>query len=313
MSALFPKVPSGIPGLDAMIGGGLPKNSLITLSGSTGSGRTTFAAQFLVEGWRQNHEPGLYLSFDEPKFSIFANMSNYAWDLPELEREKHVVFIEYPHHELANFMEQENSMLELIDTLGVERVVFDSITPIAMQFDGDERRRELLKLVNVIRRWGVTAMISAEEMVPPDPNLPRTNVGIEGLTDGFIHLGLSRDGPRRTRTLEVVKMRGSIHEHEIRPFVIGSTGIQLVGSGQPGAPAMGNGRTREVLERMRRLSVEDETEPEASAGKAGLAFAPNPASPKPTAGRMGQKPPAPLKPKSGTAPKKRRPPSEPGG
>lgn len=226
---LFPKVPTGIPGMDEMIGGGYPKNSLISLSGSTGSGRTTFAAQFLVNGFREGGEPGLYLSFDEPKFSIFANMAGFDWDLPELEREKHVVFIEYPQAELANFIEQESSLLELIDTLGVERVVFDSITPLAMLSEGETRRRELSKLVNVIRRWGVTALITAEELVPPDPNLPRTNVGIEALTDGYVHLGWMREGVKRVRTLDVVKMRGSVHEHEIRPALIDSRGFRLMG------------------------------------------------------------------------------------
>jgi circadian clock protein KaiC len=227
----FPKVPTGIPGLDGAIGGGFTKNSLITLAGATGSGRTTFAVQFLVNGFRQNQEPGLYLSFDEPKFSIFANMSSYDWDLPEMERNKSVVFIEYPHHELDNFLEQENALLELIDTLGVERVVFDSITPLAMLSEGDQRRRDMLKLINAIRRWGATTLIVAEDLTPADPNMPRSNVGVEAMTDGFIHLGLAREGATRVRTLEVVKMRGSAHEHLIHPCVIDSQGFRLTRAG----------------------------------------------------------------------------------
>ncbi len=237
----LPKVPTGIPGLDAVIGGGYTKNSLVTLSGATGSGRTTFAVQFLVNGFRQNTEPGLYLSFDEPKFSIFANMSSYDWDLPEMERSKQVVFIEYPHHELGNFLEQESALLELIDTLGVERVVFDSITPLAMLSEGDQRRRDLLKLVNVIRRWGTTTLILAEDLTPSDPNVPRSNVGIEALTDGFIHLGMTREGAKRVRTLEVVKMRGSAHEHLIHPCEIGANGFGLLRNGDAPAGRGGSG------------------------------------------------------------------------
>ncbi|MDE1797895.1 MAG: hypothetical protein KGH63_00630 [Candidatus Micrarchaeota archaeon] len=247
--ATFPKVPTGIPGLDGLLGGGYTKNSLITLSGATGSGRTTFAVQFLVNGFRQNQEPGLYLSFDEPKFSIFANMSNYDWDLPEMERAKQVVFIEYPHHELSNFLEQESALLELIDTLGVERVVFDSITPLAMLSEGDQRRRDLLKLVNVIRRWGTTTLITAEDSMPADPDLPRSNYGVEALTDGFIHLGMAREGGRRVRTLEVVKMRGSAHAHEIHPCEIGPDGFRLAGAkeGEFGKRAGGRGKAAGAL------------------------------------------------------------------
>lgn len=233
MNLLFPKVPSGIPGLDKMIGGGFTKNNLITVSGSTGSGRTTFASQFLVNGYKQNQEPGIYLSFNEPKYSIFANMSAYDWNLPELEKNKQVVFIEYPQTELGSFIEQEGSILELIDTLGVERVVFDSITPLAMLSDGDERVRSLQKLINIIRKWGVTTLITADDLTPPDPDLPRTNVGIEAMTDGFIHLGWMREGNRRLRTLEVVKMRGSAHAHLIHLTNISSAGYQLVNAEMP--------------------------------------------------------------------------------
>ena len=243
MNLLFPKVPSGIHGLDQMIGGGFTKNNLIVVSGSTGSGRTTFASQFLVNGFKQNQEPGIYLSFNEPKYSIFANMSAYDWNLPELERNKQVVFIEYPQTELTSFIEQEGSILELIDTLGVERVVFDSITPLAMLSDGDERVRSLQKLINTIRKWGVTTLITADDITPPDPDLPRTNVGIEAMTDGFIHLGWMREGNRRLRTLEVVKMRGSAHAHLIHLTTIDSGGYRLVNAEIPEAEkkADGNG------------------------------------------------------------------------
>lgn len=226
-SILFPRVVSGIPGLDGIIGGGFTKNNLIALSGSTGSGRTTFAAQFLVNGYLNSKEPGLYLSFDEPKFSIFANMTSFNWDLPRMEREKQIVFIEYPSNELGGFLEQEGSILELIDTLGVERVVFDSITPLASIVPAEERRAHLQKIMGVIRKWGATSLIIADDMVPPDPSIPRTTFGIESFTDGYIHLGWKLEGMRRMRTLEVVKMRGTQHRHDIHECEIDVAGFKV--------------------------------------------------------------------------------------
>lgn len=239
MNLLFPKVPSGIPGLDKMIGGGFTKNSIITLSGSTGSGRTTFSAQFLVNGWKQNQEPGIFISFNEPKYSIFANMSSFDWNLPELERDKSVVFIEYPQSEIPSFLEQEGSILELIDTLGVERVVLDSITPLCIAMEAEERPVVLQKIVNTIRKWGVTAIITADDLIPPNPDLPRTSVGIEALTDGFIHLGWMREGNRRLRTLEVVKMRGAAHAQLIHLATIDSQGYRLVEAEVPEVEKLG--------------------------------------------------------------------------
>lgn len=239
---LFPKIPSGIPGLDAIIGGGYTKNSIIALSGGTGSGRTTFAVQFLVNGWHEAEEPGLYLSFDEPKFSIFANMAPFGWDLPELDREKHVVFIEYPYAELGNFSEQENSLLELIDTLGVERVVFDSIGPLASLSEGeDARKRDLRNLINTIRKWGATTLITTDDAPRVTNEMPHTQSGIELLTDGFIHLDMEKHGEERVRTLEVVKMRGTAHEHIIYPAEINSLGFRI---GVPLSKGKGEARAK---------------------------------------------------------------------
>ncbi len=227
-NALFPRVPSGISGLNDIIQGGFTKNNLITLSGSTGSGRTTFATQFLVNGFLEAKEPGLYLSFDEPKFSIFSNMISFNWDLPRMEREKQVVFIEYPHKELESFIEQENQILELIDTLGVERIVFDSINPLVNLVDKDMQRPHLQKIVNIIRKWGATTVITADDMVPPDPNVPRTSCGIESLTDGYIHLGWIRNKMQRQRTLEVVKLRGAAHMQDVHSCNIDSKGFSVL-------------------------------------------------------------------------------------
>jgi circadian clock protein KaiC len=228
MSILFPKVTSGITGLDEIIGGGFTKNNIITLSGGTGSGRTIFSTQFLVEGALKADEPGLYLSFDEPKFSIFSNLSGFNWNLPGLEREKKVVFIEYPHNELEQFEEQENSILELIDTLGVERIVFDSITPIVTMFEKDFRRRQLQKIVNIVRKWGATTIITAEDSLPPDPHMPRTNCGVEALTDGYIHLGWRLEDTKRIRTLEVMKLRGTPHKHDLHACQITNEGFEVL-------------------------------------------------------------------------------------
>lgn len=230
MSILFPKVTSGIKGLDEIIGGGYTKNNIITLSGGTGSGRTIFSTQFLVKGALRADEPGLYLSFDEPKFSIFSNLSGFNWNLPGLERDKKVVFIEYPQNELEQFEEQEGSILELIDTLGVERIVIDSITPLATLIEQDYRRRQLQKIINIVRKWGATTIITAEDSLPPDPNMPRTNCGVEALTDGYIHLGWRLEGKSRIRTLEVMKLRGTPHKHDIHACQITDDGFEVLGN-----------------------------------------------------------------------------------
>ncbi|VVB99189.1 Circadian clock protein kinase KaiC [uncultured archaeon] len=236
------RVRSGIPGLDRMLGGGFPKNSVVAVAGGTGSGRTTFVSQFLVKGATDFSEPGLFLSFDAQKESIYANLAGFGWDMLELERSQKLVFIEYPQNELSAFVEQESAIRDLIETIGVKRVVIDSITPYALMFStAEERRISTLRLVNAVKNWKVTCLISAESLPGSEDSVPHTVAGVESFADGFIHMSYLREGARRERAVEIVKMRGSHHEHEIKPAHIGNDGF-FVGD-IPSAPK----KTKKVI------------------------------------------------------------------
>ena len=86
------RVKSGIPGLDSMLGGGFTKNSVVAVAGGTGSGRTIFVSQFLYKGAAESGEPGLFISFDEQKDSLYANLMSFDWDMLALESKQKIVF-----------------------------------------------------------------------------------------------------------------------------------------------------------------------------------------------------------------------------
>ena len=225
------KIKSGIPGLDAMMGGGIPKGSTVAVAGGTGSGRTIFISQFLYKGASEFNEPGLFISFDDQKDSLYPNLASFGWDMLELERKQKIVFIEYPHNELAAFADQESAMKDLIGTLGIKRVVIDSITPFSMMFSTpEERRLATLKLVSAVKGWKCTVLISSELIHGSEEHFPHTASGVESFCDGFIHLSFRRDGSRRQREVEIVKMRGGKHEHELRPANITDEGF-VIGNG----------------------------------------------------------------------------------
>ncbi len=219
---------TGIPGMDAILGGGIPKGSIVTVSGETGSGKTTLAMQFLVEGAESHDEPGLFISFDEQKARIAENMSMYGWDLFELEREKKVVFIEYPMHEVDQFLSNESTVKDLINLLGVKRLVIDPIAPIALTFeDRDKRRMGFAKLIETIRGWGCTVMILSDDSVAISEGVPGTAYGIEDVCDGFVRLYyLHRKGSRK-RYIEAIKLRGARHDNRIVEMEIGPKGISV--------------------------------------------------------------------------------------
>jgi circadian clock protein KaiC len=82
-------IPTGIAGVDKTLGEqGIPRGHTGPVAGGPGSGKTTFAIQFLYTGATEHGEPGLYITLDEDPEEIKKNMSNFRWDLDELEREE---------------------------------------------------------------------------------------------------------------------------------------------------------------------------------------------------------------------------------
>lgn len=225
-------VRSGIPGLDKLTGGGFLEGSVITLSGPTGCGKSTFAMQFLVEGVTKYKEPGVYIAIEETKDSMYFHMSGYTWDLEKLEKSRQFVFLDYPVHEVDQFMNQYSAIQEIISTIGARRVVIDSIMPLALYFhDDDERKKGFLKLIDNIRKWGTTTLIISEDTPSSTQDvLPDTKYGIETFTDGWIHIyyQFSAKAQERTRALEVIKMKGIAHSTKTYPAKVDKNGFALV-------------------------------------------------------------------------------------
>lgn len=266
------KQKSGIPGLDSMLGGGFSRGSVIAVAGGTGSGKSIFASQFLVKGAAEYGEPGLFLSFDQQKDSIYSNLRQFGWDMAELEREQKLVFIEYPESELSAFVEQQGALADLIETLGIKRVVIDSITPYALLYSSEEERRiNVLRLVNAVKGWKATCLISGEDRPgASSESLPHTISSVESFCDGFIHLSFMRESGKRTRAVEIIKMRGARHEHELKEahitengFVIGSPGsYEKQEYEKPGKPeaagrAPSAGKADKMVKKARKVMLDD--------------------------------------------------------
>jgi len=220
---------TGIAGLDKMLKGGLPKGSISTISGPTGSGKSTLALQFLVNGAQKYGETGLYVAIEESQELIYRHMDYTGWNIEQLERSKQLLFLDYPAHEVDQFRSQNNAIGELVETMGITRIVIDSIMPIALLFpDDDERKRGFLEIISNMRKWKATSMIVAEESPTPSSTLPRTNYGIEALSDGWIHMNY-RIGKKedRKRGIEVLKMKGSNHVMKRFPLEMTKSGINV--------------------------------------------------------------------------------------
>lgn len=223
---------SGIPGLDELLGGGFLENSIVTVSGPTGCGKSTLATQFLYNGVAQYNEPGLHISIEESRNDFFFHNSSYKWDFSTLEKERRFILLDYPIHEVDQIINQASAIQEIVSTTGVRRVVIDSIMPIALFFHGDdERKKGFLKFIENLRRWKATILIVSEDIsVLESEHVPNTGYGIESFTDGWINMfyKYNEEKMERSRYLEVLKMKGVDHSIRSYPISIDENGLRVL-------------------------------------------------------------------------------------
>ncbi len=223
-------VKTGISGLDTILGGGIPKGSVVTLSGPTGSGKSTFGMQFLIEGAKKG-EPGLYIAIEETRQTTYAAMSGYGWDLEQLEKEKKFMLLDYPVYEVDQFLTQNSAIAGIVNKMGIKRIVIDSIMPVALRFkDEDERKKGFLKFIDIVRSWGaVTLIISEDTPASTQDVMPDTRYGVETFTNGWIHIYYmySPKSQERRRAVEVLKMKGIKHSSRIYEAELGKNGFEI--------------------------------------------------------------------------------------
>ncbi|NYZ75790.1 AAA family ATPase [Candidatus Micrarchaeota archaeon] len=221
------RVMTGVPGLDELIEGGFRRGQVISVSGTSGSGKTTFAVQFLVNGAMMYNEPGLYITLGEQKKQIFANMLRYGWDLKKLEEDKKILFVEYPPYEIEVFLSQEVVIRDSVEMVGVKRLVIDPVSSLLMGYGDEQKRRErLLRLLERLRSLGCTSLMTSESG-GIDAKVPLGKFEVELFSDGIIYLYNKKKESRRQRGLEVIKLRGTKHSSKTCPIEFTDHGIEV--------------------------------------------------------------------------------------
>jgi KaiC/GvpD/RAD55 family RecA-like ATPase len=217
------RIKTGIPGLDELIGGGIPKDHLMLVTGNCGTGKTIFCSQYIYNGIMKYKENGVYLSFEEPAESIKENLSVFGWDFEKLEKSGKFSFIRYdPYHIEDVFDMLESTIRENKAT----RVVVDSISALGLHVkDEGDLRNMIFNLSMILRRLNCTSFL-VSEIVPGSAGLSRYGVE-EFVTDGVIVLYYERIASSFSRALQVWKMRGSSHSQKLHPYKIGSDGITI--------------------------------------------------------------------------------------
>jgi circadian clock protein KaiC len=217
-SNVIARVPTGINGFDQVAMGGLPAGRCTLVSGTTGSGKTLFAVEFIARGITRFDEPGVFVTFEETAADIRRNSASLGFDIERWEDERTWVFVDASvaaaEEELTIGSYDFGALVARIEHaarwIGARRVALDSLGAVFTRFnDIGIVRHELFRIAAALEALGVTAVLTAER---PEEYDGVTRYGVEEFVlDNVIILRNVLRNERRRRTVEIVKYRGASH------------------------------------------------------------------------------------------------------
>ncbi|HUO42634.1 MAG TPA: ATPase domain-containing protein [Methylomirabilota bacterium] len=233
---------TGIPGLDEILTGGLPRGRVILALGEPGAGKTILCTQFLINGIEKFNEKGLYVSLEESKEQYVEEMNALGWDIEAFERTGKLSFIDAsPIRSLppevqvgtVSIGKIEFSLLSLLEVIknravsvGAQRVVVDPVSHLIFQYaDLTLRRKATLDLVQALSKTGATCLL-ASELAEIGGSGRKLQIE-EYLVHGIILMQTTTSGKSLQRVIQVEKMRGMPIDRTPRPYNIAQNGIEV--------------------------------------------------------------------------------------
>jgi len=211
----------GVPHLDEMMGGGLPRGHSLLVAGPSGSGKSNLAVSFLAAGVECG-EPGVFVAFEQHPNRARGRV------LAELIAGGMVGLVESRASDLS-IDEIVKLLVKEIRRLGARRVVIDSLSGfelvVAPTFREDFRE-SLLRMVTALAAEGVTVLMTSE-LEDRYTDLRFSPSGTAFLTDAIIVQRYIEIDSRLLRMMAVVKVRASAHSNELREFTIDDSGIRI--------------------------------------------------------------------------------------
>jgi KaiC/GvpD/RAD55 family RecA-like ATPase len=232
---------SGVPGFDEIIGGGFPEGTCCLVTGTAGSGKTTFAVQFLYKGISEYGENGVYVSLEERPKDLRQEMLNFGWDLKKMEDQKKLAIIDVgsaresiktnERYSMRNMGARLNISALSAHIFGVcrevnaQRIVIDSIPSLQLRLkDEAEVRRATSLFSNLLLEMERTSLMITE--ISDTHEFSRYGFE-EYVTRGVIVMRLIPQYGELKRTIQAMKMRGTHHSTRTYPMEITSKGIMV--------------------------------------------------------------------------------------
>jgi KaiC/GvpD/RAD55 family RecA-like ATPase len=216
------KIKSGIFGLNPLLDGGLNENSTNVVIGSPGTGKTTFASQFIKRGLEMD-QSAIFISLDENQEQIIREATERGWpEINDYVKDGMLLFIDASGKEFTTFIREE--LPEFVSKwVGANtRIAIDPLTPVLWAIPSRYDQRELLSfLMKELKKIG-TAVLTLEEYVPGSELFGNESIIPMYLADSIIHLKYtkSENEVESKRSLEIIKYRNSRHSKISHQFNI---------------------------------------------------------------------------------------------
>ncbi len=223
------RITTGIKKLDDMMGGkGYYRGSSILVSGTAGTGKTSFTAHFCEAGCRQG-ERVLYFSFEESPGQVMRNMCSIGINL-KLWIDKGLLKFNATHPLMYGMEMHLVAILKEVSSFKPTIVIIDPINAFVTSGNEFEVRAMLTRLINYLKGRGVTALFT--NLTGAGGSLEHTNTAISSLIDTWLLLrNIEVDGDRR-RDINILKSRGMAHSSRVREFLLTDQGVDLLTNDQ---------------------------------------------------------------------------------
>ena len=223
--ALHERVSSGIPRLDAMLGGkGVFKGSTVLLSGTAGTGKTSIAAMMALAACKRG-EKCLYFAFEESASQILRNTRSLGVHL-EPYLKKGLLAIRSSRPTTHGLELHLASMHRAIVELRPDIVIVDPITNLITVGTPRETLSMLTRLIDFAKARGTTTFFTS--LTSRGPDIEESELGISSLVDTWLMLQVVRSGGERNRILTIIKSRGMAHSNQTCEYKLTDHGLQIL-------------------------------------------------------------------------------------